>query len=118
MDWRDRSAFGMAYLRRVVKTAEGFDVPAEDCSGWISHPPERAPAELDAQDPPFCSSAVAREAGRQRVQIWGFCAGLPRAEPAAGWARPCPGCLSRGPGVAWTADGITLRPGGYAGECL
>jgi len=24
MDWRDRSAFGMADLRRVVKTAEGL----------------------------------------------------------------------------------------------
>jgi hypothetical protein len=70
-------------------------------------------------EPPFCSSEAAREAGRQRVQIWGFCAGLPRAEPAAGRARSRTGCcLSRGPGVTWTADGITFRPGGYAGECL
>ncbi len=36
-----------------------------------------------------------------------------RAEPAAGRARPCLSCcLSRDPGVTWTADGITFRPGG------
>ncbi len=85
--------------------------PYDHGPGRPPQPPEkRPPGSLDTKRHRSVCRRLPRAAGQQRVQIWGFCAGLPRGEPAVGRAWSCPGCLSREPGATSNADGITSGP--------